>query len=69
MALLLPSPCGMTQPCSPNRFERWLGRWLARCVHPFVAWRLSSRGGRAGIVAGYATAAYAAGILACLLLL
>jgi hypothetical protein len=48
----------MTLSLPPNRVERWLGRSLALCAHPFTAWRLSSRRTRAGIVAGYAAAGY-----------
>jgi hypothetical protein len=36
------------------------GRLLAMCVHPFAAWRRSSRPGRFALVFGYAAAGYAA---------
>jgi hypothetical protein len=51
----------MAIPSPPNRFEIWLGRSLALCVHPFTAWRLSSGATRALIVMGYAAAGYVAG--------
>ena len=53
----------MPLPHPPNRFERWLGRSLALCAHPFVAWRLSPARRRAGILAGYAAAGYVAGLV------
>jgi hypothetical protein len=36
------------------------GRLLAMCVHPFAAWRRSSRQGRVALLCGYATAGYVA---------
>jgi len=53
----------MTITRSPTPTERWLGRSLAFCAHPFAAWRLSSGRTRAGIVVGYVTAGYLAGLL------
>jgi hypothetical protein len=44
-----------------------LGRGLAFCVHPTVAWRVTSARGRAFVVAAYAGAGYL-GVLAALLL-
>lgn len=45
-----------------------LGRWLAMCVHPAMAWRRVSRRGRALIVGAYFGAGYAS-VLAALLVL
>jgi len=38
--------------------EQRTGRFLALCVHPMLAWRLSSRRTRIAIVTAYAVAAY-----------
>jgi hypothetical protein len=49
-------------------WEILLGRSLALCAHPAIAWRLVSRRGRALIVSAYFGAGYAA-VLATLLAL
>jgi hypothetical protein len=38
--------------------ERILGRGLACCCHPCLAWRVLGRGGRAGLLAAYGVAGY-----------
>jgi hypothetical protein len=43
-----------------------LGRWLAFCVHPVLAWRLRSPRVRAVVVTTYFTAGYI-GVLTALL--
>ena len=37
-----------------------IGRSLAACVHPYAAWRVSSRSGRLTILIGYAVIGYVA---------
>lgn len=49
-------------------WEILLGRSLALCAHPAIAWRVVSRRGRALIVSAYFGAGYAA-VLATLLVL
>ena len=44
-----------------------IGRALACCVHPVVAWRRSTAYGRVGLVAAYVSASYVT-MLAALLL-
>jgi len=51
----------MATTTSANIFELFLGRALAWCVHPFVAWRVKPRHVRAAIVGGYIAAGYLAG--------
>jgi len=43
--------------------ERAVGRWLAVCAHPVLAWRVASRADRCVMVAGYATLGYVAGLV------
>jgi hypothetical protein len=50
------------------RWEILLGRSMAICAHPAIAWRLVSKRGRALIVSAYFGAAYAA-VLALLMVL
>jgi hypothetical protein len=43
---------------SSSRLEILIGRWLAACAHPEVAWRLGARG-RIFVLLGYFLAGYA----------
>ena len=51
-----------------NRYEVFIGRAAAMCVHPHAAWRTRTRVDRMVILASYFTAAYAT-VLAALVLL
>jgi hypothetical protein len=39
-------------------WELLLGRSLAFCAHPAIAWRISSRPGRAALIGAYFAASY-----------
>ena len=41
-----------------SALEAFAGRLLASCVHPWLAWRISSPAGRALIVLTYSVAAF-----------
>jgi hypothetical protein len=43
-----------------NRVEVLIGRTLAMCAHPVVAWRTQARGARALMLATYFTTGYLA---------
>jgi len=45
-----------TRPSTPR--EILIGRVLAVCAHPVIAWRVLSPSGRAVVCGGYAVAAY-----------
>jgi hypothetical protein len=45
-------------PPSPASVEVVIGRSLAICAHPIVAWRLRSLYVRAQMIAGYLVASY-----------
>jgi hypothetical protein len=61
-----PSSCSVGGMASPrndrpsSRYEVFIGRSLAMCVHPFAAWRSTVRSVRALILAGYFAAGYLA---------
>ena len=55
-------------PRPSNRCEVFVGRMLAMCTHPSVAWRTQTRWTRCLMLASYFTAGYAA-VLAALVLL
>ena len=42
-----------------NRFEVFIGRSLAMCLHPYAAWRTHSTAARLFILFAYAAASYA----------
>jgi len=43
---------------SPEIFVIFVGRLLAFCAHPVIAWRVLSPSGRLVVCGGYAAAAY-----------
>jgi hypothetical protein len=45
-----------------------IGRWLALCRHPVIAWRILPLSGRVLILASYAASSYAAVLMALLAL-
>jgi hypothetical protein len=50
------TPTPLARPAT--RYERFLGRTAAMCVHPQTAWRRSPRRERAVLLASYFAAGY-----------
>ena len=55
-----PAPAARKVDRPSNRVEIMIGRSLAACVHPYAAWRVSSRSGRLTILIGYTVIGYVA---------
>jgi hypothetical protein len=48
----------MSTATSASATERFIGRTLACCVHPYASWRRLPASGRAGLVAAYVGLGY-----------
>jgi hypothetical protein len=48
----------MATATPPSATERFIGRAVACCVHPYASWRRLPASGRAGLLAAYAGIGY-----------